>query len=276
MALNIQDSRILIKGSTVASTTPTAAPSNDFTDGTWIDTDIYTRELFANTINEKLWMRFSNSIKQIAVATNPTANRLTYWNASGHVDNVAAPVDGQFLKYTTANGYEWAAGGGGGYNEKWEDFPLNIYLNGADGDDLTFGSELYNRSKSNVNGNTCVLNLNLGFTIDNNLADGVLVWFKIDLSFLVGISGKEVADYNNVSGAIIKVLNEAGSGYNNNNVIFESRGNMLLITPNFYEPATTGFIDEDEGGFPLLKPSGSTETNSIYIRGQITLELFDL
>lgn len=111
MALSIQDSRILIKRSTVAATVPTAAPSNDFTDGTWTETDIYVGELFQNVTDEKVFTRFTNNIRQIAVADNPTTNRLTYWNASGHLGNVAAPVDGQFLKYTTANGYEWAAAG---------------------------------------------------------------------------------------------------------------------------------------------------------------------
>ena len=48
MALSVQDSRILLKRSTTAAQSPTAAPSNDFTDGTWSSTDIYAGEAFAN------------------------------------------------------------------------------------------------------------------------------------------------------------------------------------------------------------------------------------
>ena len=40
MALNIQDARMLVKRSTTTSEVPTAAPSNDHTDGTWDALDI--------------------------------------------------------------------------------------------------------------------------------------------------------------------------------------------------------------------------------------------
>jgi len=112
MGLNIQDSRILIKRSTTASEEPTVAPSNDFTDGTWSSLDIYVGELFSNVEDEKLYKRFTNNIRQIAVADSPTTNRLTYWDASGHLGNVASPIDNRYLKYTNASGYHWATAGG--------------------------------------------------------------------------------------------------------------------------------------------------------------------
>ena len=112
MALSIQDSRILWKRSTVTTETPTAAPSNDFTDGTWTKYDIYIGESYANTIDEKLWFRFNSNIRQIAVADSPTTNRLTYWDVSGHLGNVSSPTDGYYLKYSNASGYIWASAGG--------------------------------------------------------------------------------------------------------------------------------------------------------------------
>lgn len=112
MALSIQDSRILLKRSTTAAQSPTAAPSNDFTDGTWTSTDIYAGEAFVNLVDEKFYLRFNNNIRQIAVASGPVTNRLTYWNASGHLENIAAPIDDKVLKYTNASGYHWAEGGG--------------------------------------------------------------------------------------------------------------------------------------------------------------------
>ena len=113
MALSIQDSRILLKRSTYAAEEPTIPTSNDFTDGTWLDTDVYIGETFANTIDEKMWFRFTDSIRQIAIADNPTADRLTFWNAEGHLANVAAPTNDYFLKYTSLLGYHWAAASAG-------------------------------------------------------------------------------------------------------------------------------------------------------------------
>ena len=111
MALSIQDSRILLKRSTTAAQSPTAAPSNDFTDGTWTSTDIYAGEAFVNLVDEKFYLRFNNNIRQIAVASGPVNNRLTYWNASGHLENIAAPIDDKVLKYTNASGYHWGDSG---------------------------------------------------------------------------------------------------------------------------------------------------------------------
>ena len=61
----IQDSRILIKTSTVSGTVPTIPASNDHTDGTWLITDIYKGELFINIADQKIYSRSTAGIFEI-------------------------------------------------------------------------------------------------------------------------------------------------------------------------------------------------------------------
>jgi hypothetical protein len=61
-----QDSRIRIKRSTVALAQPTAAPSTDHTDGTWSVNDIYIGELYLNDSDQRLYIRTTNGILEIA------------------------------------------------------------------------------------------------------------------------------------------------------------------------------------------------------------------
>ncbi len=74
----IQDSRILIKRSTVASEVPTVAPSDDHTDGSWDELDIYKGEFFKNLVDGKLFTRFDSGIAEIAVTPS------NFWNIAGN------------------------------------------------------------------------------------------------------------------------------------------------------------------------------------------------
>jgi len=65
--MNILDSRILLKRSTVAGTTPTVPASSSHTDGTWVSTDIYEGELFLNTADSRLFTRQGSNIKEIGL-----------------------------------------------------------------------------------------------------------------------------------------------------------------------------------------------------------------
>lgn len=67
-----QDSRILLKRSTVASTEPIAGTSSDHTDGTWANNEIYVGELFLNATDDRLWVRTSSGIKEIAIGSGQT------------------------------------------------------------------------------------------------------------------------------------------------------------------------------------------------------------
>lgn len=83
MALNIQDARILIKRSTNTGEVPTAAPSNDHTDGTWDALDIYTGELFLNVADSRAWFRSNTAIIELATLNGPTDAFVNGGNAFG-------------------------------------------------------------------------------------------------------------------------------------------------------------------------------------------------
>lgn len=102
MPLTIQDSRILIKRSTVTTEVPTAAPSNDHTDGAWDALDIYIGELFSNVEDRKLWLRFTNSIDEIVSVPLGQANGFNFANATG-TDTYVAALTPALEAYTAGN-----------------------------------------------------------------------------------------------------------------------------------------------------------------------------
>ena len=63
---NIEYWRLVQKYSTISGLEPTIPPSQDHTDGTWSDTDLYIGELFINTFDNKIWMRTEDGIHQIS------------------------------------------------------------------------------------------------------------------------------------------------------------------------------------------------------------------
>jgi len=70
------DAKIVNKRSTVATETPTVAPSEDHTDGSWNATDIYSGEFFINETDEKIYIRTGTTIKEISTGT-PAATTTT-------------------------------------------------------------------------------------------------------------------------------------------------------------------------------------------------------
>ena len=68
--MNILDARILLKRSTVANDTPTIPASSSHTDGSWINTDIYSGEVFLNTVDQRMYVRTGANIKEIQFQNN--------------------------------------------------------------------------------------------------------------------------------------------------------------------------------------------------------------
>lgn len=68
--MNILDARILLKRSTVSNDTPTIPASSSHTDGSWINTDIYSGEVFLNTVDQRMWVRTGANIKEIQFQNN--------------------------------------------------------------------------------------------------------------------------------------------------------------------------------------------------------------
>ena len=63
--MNILDARILLKRSTTAGVVPTIPASATHTDGSWINTDIYSGEAFLNTVDQRIFVRTGANIKEI-------------------------------------------------------------------------------------------------------------------------------------------------------------------------------------------------------------------
>jgi hypothetical protein len=63
--MNILDARILLKRSTTAGVTPTIPASATHTDGSWVNTDIYSGEVFLNTVDQRIFVRTGANIKEI-------------------------------------------------------------------------------------------------------------------------------------------------------------------------------------------------------------------
>ena len=80
--LNINNSRLQFKFSTISGTTPTIAPSTDFTDGTWIDTDLYVGEFFLNAADNNMWVRTLTGIVPITSGTT-TVDISAFVNKTG-------------------------------------------------------------------------------------------------------------------------------------------------------------------------------------------------
>jgi hypothetical protein len=102
MALNIQDARILIKRSTTAGQVPTAAPSNDHTDGTWDALDIYEGEVFINLADSKAWFRSNTGIIELATLNGPTDAFINGGNTFG-ATAVFGATDDQAIDFKANN-----------------------------------------------------------------------------------------------------------------------------------------------------------------------------
>ena len=89
MGINRQDSRHRIKRSNLTGVVPTAhTASTDFTDGTWLNTDLREAEFFYNIPDKKLWIGTGTSSIEIAQigstsSGNSLEQTLTIGNDSG-------------------------------------------------------------------------------------------------------------------------------------------------------------------------------------------------
>lgn len=79
MTLVKQNSRIAVHRTTTTGLAPTIPASVDFTDGTWINTDILVGEFFVNTTDDKAWFRTDNGIIEISTSASTSA----LWQRAG-------------------------------------------------------------------------------------------------------------------------------------------------------------------------------------------------
>ena len=80
--LNIQNSRLQQKYSTISGSTPSIAPSTDHTDGSWGENDIYVGEVYINVQDDTMFFRSLNGIIPITSGTT-TINTSAFLNLTG-------------------------------------------------------------------------------------------------------------------------------------------------------------------------------------------------
>lgn len=83
MSCTIDETRIVIKYSTISGQEPTIPLSDDHGDGTWIPTDLYIGELFMNSVDNKIWIRTDNGIMPIGATGGTTSFIGDYVHISG-------------------------------------------------------------------------------------------------------------------------------------------------------------------------------------------------
>ena len=96
--INRQDSRHRIKRSNLTGVVPTAhTASTDFTDGTWLNTDLREAEFFYNIPDKKLWIGTGTSSIEIAqIGSTSSGNSLEQTLAIGNNSGAQSIIMGSF------------------------------------------------------------------------------------------------------------------------------------------------------------------------------------
>jgi len=102
--MSTQDSKIRIKRSTITGQVPTVAPSNDHTDGSWSELDIYKGELFLNQADDRLFTRTDAGIVEIGVASDISAIRSKKISLSAANLLAASSIE---VEPAAGSGYAW-------------------------------------------------------------------------------------------------------------------------------------------------------------------------
>ena len=74
MSLDIQNVRLIVKQSDIAGQMGTVPASDDHTDGTWSETDMYVGEQLINTADDIIYVRTDNGIRNIKLKVDSTTD----------------------------------------------------------------------------------------------------------------------------------------------------------------------------------------------------------
>lgn len=241
MAINRQDSRHRIKRSTLTGVVPTVPVSSDFTDGTWLNTDIRAGEFFYNIPDEKLWIGTNTVPLELTSSIgNTLADVLANGNATGANDII---VDsGQVIK---------SSNGGAAISLDMSGLAKNIFIS-TDGIGMEASIEMTPST----------------FSINNSTGG-------ISLASTYGIG--MLSDVKMTSGKSIKSLNGGGQidlDY------FSSSGEVSITTDGgaqsesyLYLTPTTSYLVAGDGGSVGVGAGvnlNAATSNRIYIRGGAT------
>ena len=106
MAINRQDSRHRIKRTNLTGVVPTAhTASTDFTDGTWLNTDLREAEFFYNIPDKKLWIGTGTSSIEIAqIGSTTSGNSLEQTLSIGNNSGTNNIIMGTATSIKSTNG----------------------------------------------------------------------------------------------------------------------------------------------------------------------------
>lgn len=124
-----QYSRVVHKRTQVSGTTPTIGPSDDHTDGSWVNTDIYPGEFYLDMAGQVGWFGYTGTSSGVGAWFQPDPTAVTIDGINGigtefvtpyflNVEYTGATIVGDPYQYLV---YEdtWIAGSG--------DLTINIY-----------------------------------------------------------------------------------------------------------------------------------------------------
>jgi hypothetical protein len=83
----LHNSRIRHKRTQVSGTTPTIGPSDDFTDDTWVDNDIYPGEFFLDMGGQVGWFGYSGTTSGVGAWFSPDPTPITIDAGTGIIVN---------------------------------------------------------------------------------------------------------------------------------------------------------------------------------------------
>jgi len=128
MSVTVIDAKQRQKRSIIATTVPAIGGTDDHTDGSWSDDDIYSGELFLNVPDERLWIGVGAAVKEIAFTADIPAMKNLETD-----DLVSTDNDRSFETNGTGAGSSFtvAALGGAKITRFLGDGDVNFYDNSA-------------------------------------------------------------------------------------------------------------------------------------------------
>lgn len=213
--MNKAITRLIQKYSKTTGVVPTVPVSNDHTDGTWLNTDIYEGELFLNTADLKLYTREGNTIILLGSISIYNLNDLGDVDTTGVGDNYQLYYDE--------------------YTEMWLAMSP-LFLEGAG-----TGSVLQNNGTSNLADGVYAIAMGNG---SEALADNSIALGETNSISSAGLNSSAIGKSNQISAGscsavgesnIISANNSHAVGFSNNissDGASAAVGNTNIITGN--------------------------------------------